>query len=55
MKNINDCISNIMKDIEKIINDKSIENRIKYINEIYNKMLINNIIRIKFRIKYLKN
>ena len=50
MKNINDYNEIIIKDINKIINEKTVENKLKYIKEIYNKMIINNIIVIKYRI-----
>ena len=51
MKNINQYNDNIIKDINKIINEKQVENRLKYIKEIYNKMIINNIITLKYTIE----
>ena len=51
IKNIFDCNENIIKDIDKIINEKKEENRLKYIKEIYDKMIINNIITIKYKIE----
>ena len=50
MKNINDYIVNVNKDLENIINEKKEVNRLKYIKEIYDKMIINNIITIKYEI-----
>ena len=46
-KKINDYNTNIIKDIDKIINEKE-ENKLKYIKEIYDKMVINNIITLKY-------
>ena len=37
-------------DIDKIINEKKIENKLKLINEIYEKMIINNEITLKYKI-----
>ena len=51
IKKIFECNENIMEDIDKIINEKKEENRLKYIKEIYDKMIINNIITIKYKIE----
>jgi len=50
IKNIFDYNENIIKEIDIILNEKKEENRLKYIKDIYDKMLINNIIKIKYRI-----
>ena len=52
IKNIFDYNENIIKDIDIIINEKKEENKIKNIKEIYEKMIINNIIKMKYRIGY---
>ena len=51
IKNIFDYNENIIKDIDIIINEKKEENRLKYIKDIYDKMIINNIIKIKYKIE----
>jgi len=50
IKNIFDYNENIIKDIDILINEKKEENRLKYIKDIYDKMIINNIIKIKYKI-----
>ena len=51
IKKINDYNENIIKDIDRIINEKEVENRLKYIKEIYDKMQINNVITIRYKIR----
>ena len=47
---INDYNLNIIKEINKIINENKIENKVKYIDEIYNKTLPSNEIIAKYKI-----
>ena len=54
IKNIFEYNENIIKDIEIIINEKKEENRLTIIKEIYNKMIINNTITIKYKINLEK-
>ena len=51
IQNIFDYNENIIKDIDIIINEKKEEKRIKNIQEIFDKMIINNIITIKYKIE----
>ena len=50
IKNTQDYISNVIKDINKIINEKKVENKLIYIKEIYDQIIINNIITMKYKI-----
>ena len=51
INNMNDYIEKIIKDIEKIINEIKNENKFSYINKICEKMIINNVITLKYKIK----
>ena len=53
VKNLFEYNENIIKDIDIIIKEKKEENRLKNIKEIYDKMIINNIITIKYKIENL--
>ena len=48
--NINDFNLNIIKDINRIVNENKIESKVKYIDEIYNKSLPSNEIIAKYRV-----
>ena len=49
LHNIFDYNEKLKIDIDKIINEKKIENKLKLINEIYEKMIINNEITLKYK------
>ena len=51
IKNIFEYNEYLIKDIDIIINEKKEENRLTFIKEIYDKMVINNIITIKYKIE----
>ena len=53
MNSINNIIEyneNIIKDIDKILNEKDVEKGINYISEIYQKMIIDNELILRYKL-----
>ena len=51
INNLNDYNKEIIKDIDKVVNENNNENKFKYLNEIYNKMAYINEIILKYKIE----
>ena len=54
INNINDYNKNIINDIDKIIKDNKFKNKVNYLVNIYEKMIINNEITIKYNVNNKK-